>query len=116
MSSCFKRGLRRRRPRRRKVSATYDGTFDPKTPSRRLFGSAILACAVLVLAVTFLLLAVTPLGLRLLGAGFSTEKLALTRSLFLLLLPIVLLSAIATLWAAALNAEERFATVALAPA
>ena len=84
--------------------------------ARRLFGSAILGCTVLVLAVTFLLLAVTPLGLRLLGAGFSTEKLALTRSLFLLLLPMVLLSAIATLWAAALNAEERFATVALAPA
>jgi len=60
-------------------------------------------------------LLVTPFGMRLLGAGFSAEKLALTRTLFLLLLPIVVLNGVITLWSAAINAEERFASVALAP-
>src|SRR5205823_4794358 len=84
--------------------------------ARRLFGSATAGSAALVLAVTCLLLTLTPFGLRSLGHGFSAEKLALTRSLFLLLLPIILLNAVVTLWSAALNAEHRFASVALAPA
>src|SRR5437899_866337 len=68
--------------------------------ARRLFGSVTAGSAGLVLAVTCLLLALTPLGLRLVGHGFNAEKLALTRSLFLLLLPILLLNAVVTLWSA----------------
>ncbi len=83
--------------------------------AHRLFGSALVGSAALVLAVTCLLLTLTSFGLRYLGAGFSVEKLVLTRSLFFLLLPIVFLNAVVTLWSAALNAEERFASVALAP-
>jgi putative peptidoglycan lipid II flippase len=83
--------------------------------ARRLFGSATVGSAVLVLGVTGLLLTLTPVALRYLGGGFSAEKLVLTRSLFFLLLPIVLLNAVVTVWSAALNAEEQFASVALAP-
>jgi putative peptidoglycan lipid II flippase len=84
--------------------------------ARRLFGSASAGSAVVALAVTSLLLALIPFGLRYLSDGFSPEKLGLTRSLFFLLLPIVVLNAVVTLWSAALNAEDRFASVALAPA
>ncbi len=84
--------------------------------ARRLFDSATAGSAFLVLAVSCVLLALAPFGLRYLSHGFSAEKLALTRSLFFLLLPVVLLSAVITLWSAVLNAEERFASVALAPA
>src|SRR2546428_14009266 len=70
--------------------------------ARRLFDSATAASVVLVFAVTCLLLTLTPFGLRYLGAGFSAEKLALTRSLVLLPLPIVFLNAGGTPWSAAL--------------
>ncbi len=84
--------------------------------ANRLFGSATAGSALLVVAVTCLLLLLTPFGLHYLGHGFDAEKLTLTRALFLLLLPIVLLNVVVTLWSAALNAEEQFAAVALAPA
>ncbi len=70
----------------------------------------------LALAVTGVLLAFTPSGIAYLAAGFSPDKVALTRSVFVVVLPVVLLNAVVTLWSAALNAEERFASVALAPA
>ena len=85
------------------------------TAARRLLGSTILAGSVFVVAFMILLALLAPLALRLLGAGFSAEKLALTRALFLLLLPILLLNFIATLWSAVLNADGLFAAVAVAP-
>jgi putative peptidoglycan lipid II flippase len=83
--------------------------------ARRLFGSATAGSGALVLVMTCLLVVFMPFGLRYLGASFSAEKLALTRSLFFLLVPTVFLNGVATLWSAALNAEGRFAPVALAP-
>ena len=53
---------------------------------------------------------------NLLGSGFSAEKLHLTRSLLLLMLPIIPLSALSVTWRSVLNAEKRFALVAAAPA
>jgi len=84
--------------------------------ARRLFGSATAGSVVFVLVVTAVILVSMPVVTGLLGARFSPEKLALTRSLFLLLLPIIVLSTVYTLWAAVLNAEEKFGLVALAPA
>jgi len=83
--------------------------------ARRLFRSVTAGSAVLVLVVTGILLALAPVAARFLEGSFSAEKLALTRSLFFLLLPVVLLNAVITAWSAVLNAEERFASVALAP-
>ena len=57
--------------------------------ARRLLGSAVVGSAVLVLGVMGVLLLVTPFGMQFLGAGFSAEKLALTRTLFLLLLLVI---------------------------
>lgn len=79
-----------------------------------LLGTAMVGCAALALAVTCLLLAAIP-ALPLLASGFDTEKLALTRDLFLILLPVILLNAFIALWSAALNCERRFGSAALAP-
>lgn len=83
--------------------------------SRRLFESATAGSAAILLVLTCGLILFMPLLLRFLGSGFSTEKLALTRSLFLLLSPVVLLNALVTMWTAVLNAEHRFASLAFAP-
>ena len=53
--------------------------------------------------------------LPLLGSGFHPDKLALTRKLFLLLLPWLPLSGLLCTWRAVLNAHERFALPAGAP-
>jgi putative peptidoglycan lipid II flippase len=83
--------------------------------ARGLFASATAASAVILLALTGVLSLFMPLGIRVLGSGFNAEKLALTRSLFLLLSPVVLLNGLITMWTAVLNAEHRFAWLAVAP-
>ena len=67
-----------------------------------------------VLTVVSLLLALTASYiLPILGSGFSMSKLGLTRSLFFVFLPILVISGIKMTWAAVLNACERFALAAL---
>ena len=83
--------------------------------ARRLFGTATAGSAVILAALTCGLLVFMPFVFRFLGSGFSAEKLALTRSLFFLLLPVIVLNAAITMWSAVLNAEQRFASLALAP-
>lgn len=53
--------------------------------------------------------------LPLAASGFSAEKLALTQSLYYVLLTTLVLSGLATTWGAILNAENRFALAAVAP-
>lgn len=67
------------------------------------------------LGITLLLALASPLFLPVLGSGFAPEKLDLTQSLFLLMLPILLLKGLSTIWRAILNAHETFALAALAP-
>jgi putative peptidoglycan lipid II flippase len=57
----------------------------------------------------------SPVLVPLLGSGFSPEKLAFTRSLLLMLLPILVLKGLATVWTAVLNASERFSIAAGIP-
>jgi putative peptidoglycan lipid II flippase len=83
--------------------------------ARRLFESATSGSIAILLAMTFALLLLMPLGFHLLASGFSAEKLALTRSIFLILSPVVLLNGLITMWTAVLNAEQRFAALAFAP-
>jgi len=47
--------------------------------------------------------------------GFNPEKLTLTLSLFYFLIPVVVVEGVAILWAAVLNAGERFALAAVTP-
>jgi putative peptidoglycan lipid II flippase len=84
--------------------------------AQRLLG-ATTARVLLGLGVVVLLvgLGARPL-VSLLGGGFSAEKLALTRSLALLLLPVSVLGTLALLWTSALNAGRVFALPSLTPA
>ena len=61
------------------------------------------------------MLATAPLYLPTIAKGFSPEKLTLTYQLLLVVSPMLILSGVATIWGAVLNAGERFALVALVP-
>lgn len=80
-----------------------------------------LLSSVMVLSVSFLVALSVVLALSasyilpLMASGFSAEKLALTQSLYYVLLPALVLSGLATNWGAILNAENRFALVAVVP-
>lgn len=70
-----------------------------------------------VLFVAMLLLALlAPFVLPSLCSGFSPGKLALTKHLFIALLPCVAIVGLATNWEALLNSRERFGLAAIAPA
>jgi putative peptidoglycan lipid II flippase len=69
-------------------------------------------------AVAFIALATFIAGrllLPLIAVGFNRGKMEMTMWLLVMLLPYILLSGIAALWSAALNAQERFAAVLLTP-
>ena len=83
--------------------------------ARKLLGSTVAASSVLAIVVGAALLLMMPVVFHFLAKGFSTDKVALTRTLFFVLLPMVLFNTIATMWSAVLNAGERFAVVALLP-
>lgn len=81
----------------------------------RLFSGVTLWGLGLLAAIAALLGVLSGSLLPVLASGFSGEKLALTRSLFILFLPLIVLSGIATLWSSLLNARKRFVISALAP-
>src|SRR5579884_214881 len=83
--------------------------------ARRLVASVSAATVGLLAAAAVLLALAAPWLLPRLGASFSADKLALTHTLFLLLLPVLVVSGLARCWAAILNGSERFALPALSP-
>ena len=80
-----------------------------------------LLSTVMVLSVGFLVALSVVLALTasyilpLVASGFTAEKLALTHSLYYLLLGTLVLTGLATTWGAILNAENRFALAAVVP-
>lgn len=84
--------------------------------ARRLFSSVMALVILLLFAAVCVLAVLAPVLLPLLGSGFSAQTMALTQSLFYLLLPVLVFTGIGHLYATAMNAGERFAVVALAPA
>src|SRR5437870_7502574 len=83
--------------------------------AQRLFSSVMVWSAGLLIAFSVLLGIASSYILPVLGSSFSSEKLALTRTLFLIVLPTLPLSGMFVTWAAVLNAGERFALAAIAP-
>lgn len=78
--------------------------------------SRLMTLSVVFLSVATLILAVGgPWLLKLFSLGFSPAKAALTVRLFYILLPILLMGATSQMWAAVLNAGEKFMMAALAP-
>jgi putative peptidoglycan lipid II flippase len=86
-----------------------------KEEAQRLLSSVLVWSAALLIAVSALMALASPFVLPALGSGFSAEKLALTRKLFFILLPVLPLSGLFVNWAAVLNAGGRFALAAATP-
>jgi len=78
--------------------------------------SSVMVLSVGFLAALSVVLALTASYiLPLVASGFAAEKLALTHSLYYVLLATLILSGLATTWGAILNAENRFALAAVVP-
>lgn len=84
--------------------------------AQRLLSGVLTACLALLSVMTLALVLGARSYLPLLASGFGEEKLETTRRLLCLLAPAVLLRGVSTLLAAVLNALERFALAAVAPA
>ncbi len=85
-------------------------------PSAQQLAGGVLAVALAILApLTLVLCLAAPLILPLVGSGFDASKLALTQRLFYPLAGIVITSGLAAVFAAILNAHERFVAAAVAP-
>jgi putative peptidoglycan lipid II flippase len=88
---------------------------DGQEAAQQLSSSIMVSSAGLLLAVSAILALIAPYILPLLASGFGAEKLALTTSLYYLLLPCLVLSGLATTWSAILNTHDRFALAAAGP-
>ncbi len=86
-----------------------------KQAAQKLLSSVLALSVALLLVVAIALALAAPHILPMIGSSFSAEKIGLTRSLFFILLPVLPLTGIATIWAAVLNAGERFALAAIVP-
>lgn len=76
--------------------------------AKRLLSSVLVTGTALLALMGVVLLLAGPYVLPVVGATFDGEKLALTRHLFVLLLPAVVISGLVIVLASALNANERF--------
>ncbi len=88
---------------------------DGKESAFQLFSNMTIVSSLLVLFLITILVFIIPHVLPILCPGFNDEKIKLTRSLFFLLLPIVLFSGLSSIYVSVLNARERFVLGALAP-
>jgi putative peptidoglycan lipid II flippase len=84
--------------------------------AQRLYTTILMWNTILLVALTLVLASTIRLWLPLIASGFSPAKLALTRNLLYWSLPIVTITGFSTTWGALLNAGNRFAMVAIAPA
>jgi len=81
--------------------------------AQKVFSSVMVWNTTMLLIVSIVLALTVSLTLPILGSGFSKQKLELTRSLFFILLPILVINGFSMIWAALLNASERFALPAI---
>lgn len=88
---------------------------DGKEAAQRLLSGITVWGLFLLGAVTLLIIASSRFYLPWIASGFNQRKLDLTFQLLLIVSPLIVLSGIANIWGAVLNAGERFALVALAP-
>jgi len=89
---------------------------DGRASSIRLYQTVLGASAAVLFFAALLTGISAPLIFRLLASSFDSQKLALTQSLFWIMLPIVPVSAFGMTWRAMLNVEGRFAVPAMIPA
>ncbi|HET7055165.1 MAG TPA: lipid II flippase MurJ [Thermomicrobiales bacterium] len=83
--------------------------------SRRFLSEMLLLSIAGLAAITLLLVPFRDQLLPLVTANFGPAKLAETRELWMIMLPAVFLFAMATIWSAMLNTDDRFGLAALSP-
>ncbi len=83
--------------------------------AQNLFTTAMVYCIILILIITVLIALAAPLILPIVASGFPIEKLILTQKLFYWMLPILIMQTLIVIWSAMMNANGRFAFVAIAP-
>ena len=86
-----------------------------RAQAQQLLSGALLGNFVVLTLVCFALWGLGVPIVKVLGSGFTSEKLALTHQLFVLLLPATLLGGLIATVAALLNANERFYAPVLSP-
>lgn len=91
-------------------------SHEGREAAHRLYANILAGSIGFFMAATVLLALLAMPVLTLLASSFSQEKLALTRSLFFMVLPIVTIKGVATIWIAVLNADNRFVLAAIVPA
>lgn len=84
--------------------------------AKRLFANIMLLDLLVLVIMAFVMMAGALPLLKLIAWEFTGEKLALAHHLYLLLLPVIVLEGQIILWGSVLNAGEKFALVAWAPA
>lgn len=82
--------------------------------AQRLVGSVLASAGCILVGITLLLVGAARYLIPLVGTGFDPEKLALTESLFYVLTSILIVTGISAVFAAVLNAHERFRVTAVA--
>ncbi len=83
--------------------------------ARHLFGNITGWSLVFLLAVCLVLALLSGSVLPLMGSAFSPQKMALTRNLVWVMLPVTLIFSLSAVWGSVLNAHRCFRLVALAP-
>jgi putative peptidoglycan lipid II flippase len=83
--------------------------------AQRLYTTTLMYNFLLLLGVSLLLAVTVDLWLPLIASSFDPAKLALTKRMFYMTLPLLLISGFTTTWGALLNASDKFALVAIAP-
>jgi len=107
------------------VAGSFNAAFMPtyiqiraeqgREAAQRLFSTVTVGSTILIVVISCFLALLSPHIISVIGSGFSPDKQALTRSIFFVVLPVLVISSLATIWANILNAGERFALAALAP-
>ena len=88
---------------------------DGAAEAGRLLGNVLVLAGTAIALSCVVLALLSPIIMPLVGARFGGEKLALTRHLFLLILPGVFISGVSGMLAGVLNAHERFVLAAITP-
>ena len=88
---------------------------DSQEAAERLYANILLTNTVVLVVMCLLLAGTMDYWLPLMASRFDPGKLALARNLVYGTLPLVVLTGLATIWGAILNAGNRFAGVAIAP-
>lgn len=107
------------------IAESFNGAFMPifievrekkgVEAAKLLFGNAMFFALILLSFFALLLVVTTRFTLPLLGSSFGEEKLGLTRQLFFMMIPILIIRGVSTIWSAILNTEDSFALSSITP-